>query len=292
MSFKPRGTYFYGRHKGFHIVIDTSNENKNIVGLYYSVSFENEKGMLHNFLDSKKSNSIIEQYDIDDKSLVVSFNSSNHMNYSIKNFMDDLAPLLIDLEGRQNCLKCDSQKNIKLYGIDNSISFLCDDCRDKMKTNIENQKNVPTNYLAGFIGSLIGALVGSLGWIILGYFNFYASIAGYAIAFTAFWGYSYMKGLNTNTGVAINIVSIVIAILFAEYMGIFLQFFKEVPDLTLILFMRATPNLLRDSQFMGSILPSLGLGFVFAGLGSYRLIKKMLLFSNEVRNVEFESLEV
>ena len=171
-----------------------------------------------------------------------------------------------------------------------TIKILCPACSGKVEHAITAERNRSGNYVMGFIGAFVGAMIGSLLWIGIGYIGFYASIAGYAIAYASFYGYSYVKGLNSKIGVAINVVSIVFALFLAEYIGIMLQILKEYPDLSIIQYLFATPALFSDPEFLTSILPNLGLGLVFAGLGSHKIIRSMLDSAQSREGLNFQAL--
>lgn len=146
---------------------------------------------------------------------------------------------------------------------------------------------MPNNYFPGILGSLVGALLGSVIWILIGLLNFYASIAGFAIAYASFHGYKVMKGKNTKIGVLINIAAILVAILFAEYIGVFIELTRQFPDLSFSRFLSATPILLKDNEFMVSVLPNLGLGLLFAALGCFRLIRGSLASARAKADIDF-----
>ena len=108
-------------------------------------------------------------------------------------------------------------------------------------------------------------------------------------AYSAFYGYNFGKGKATKTGAIINIIAIVFALLFAEYIGLFLAVQKEV-SLDFVSFVKFSPIFFADPVFIKSILPSLGLGFLFAGLGSYRIIKDMFTKANELSDISIERI--
>jgi len=139
----------------------------------------------------------------------------------------------------------------------------------------DSEDDVPgeNNYLQGALGSLIGAFAGSVLWFLIGMVGFYASIAGYAIAFCAFKGYKYMKGRFTRVAIVINIVAMLIAFLTVIYLSYFYQIHKTYPEISFSVFNMIFPGLLRDSEVLKEVLRDLALGLLFMGLGSYRVIK-------------------
>ncbi|HOT62987.1 MAG TPA: hypothetical protein PLU93_09000, partial [Treponemataceae bacterium] len=59
---------------------------------------------------------------------------------------------------------------------------------------------------------------------------------------------------------------VVFALFFAEYVGLYISLLKEYPGLEIMTFVLATPALFSDMEFLRAILPSLGLGLLFAVL--------------------------
>ena len=124
-------------------------------------------------------------------------------------FLKELSKVLSELKAKDVCFLCNKVKETEAYKFKDIPTFMCSECLENTKLNIERAKNEPNNYLTGFLGCILGALVGSLLWILIGYFNFYASIAGYFIAYCAFYGYNFGKGKATKVAAVINILAIV-----------------------------------------------------------------------------------
>ncbi len=251
-----------------------------------AISEKNED--LLKFLDEQKNSGKIKSFNVDGNLLSLTYALSDN-DSEFEYFLKDLSDILTKLEAKDVCFSCNKIKETNAYKINNKQSFLCDECVENIKNELEKANNEPNNYLKGALCSIIGALVGSGLWILIGYFNFYASIAGYFIAYCAFYGYNFGKGKATKIGAVINIFAIVFALLFAEYIGLFIDAKKEI-GLDFLSFIRLSPLLFSDISFIKSILPSLGLGFLFAGLGSYRVIKSIFTKANELSNISIERI--
>ncbi len=238
-----------------------------------------------------KNKHILENFSLDNNVLEAHFLVSNDYDV-LSGFVNGLTSQLKELNARNLCDSCGEPKMLEVFTLNHSVSMFCDTCSNKILQAIDEKKKQPNNYLLGYLGSLVGALAGSIIWIVIGLFGFYASIAGYAIAYASFWGYNFLKGKNSKVGVFMNIANIVLALFFAEYVGFFIQFMKEFPELDLVSFFSLTPVLLGDTEFLLPILPNLGLGLLFAGLGSFRIIKNTLDSASREEELTLVKVEV
>ena len=104
---------------------------------------------------------------------------------------------------------------------ENELRKITEEKKKSLFVESEDDNLGENNYIQGAVGSLVGALLGSVIWFLIGMVGFYASIAGYAIAFCAFKGYQLMKGKLTRVAVVINIVAMLIAFLAINYLSYF-----------------------------------------------------------------------
>ena len=290
LSFKSRNDFSYGIYNYYSTIVNRSREGDNEISIVYSVALPEAKGQLYDKLDKMKSVSILFDYVMREDSLILVFNLANEHKADAVETIKDISNMLKDMECRSSCLSCKESKESKLFAINESVSCLCSDCSRIIEDKINTEKNKSDRYIPGAIGALLGGLVGSIVWFIIGQLNFYASIAGYVVANAAFRGYNLFKGRQSKIGALITAVAILLSILFAEYAGIMNEFMTEYPELGFQGFIQLTPQLFSDSGFLSAILPNLGLGLVFAGLGSHKLIRGMFTNTRERKELLFESL--
>lgn len=258
------------------------------LALKTSCAVSGSKGDLFSFLDEQKKMGRVKTFSMDEDLLSLTY-SYGDSDFEFESFLKDLSALLTELESKDVCFSCSKTRETNTYKIKGVPTFLCSECAENFKMKMEKVNNEPNNYLTGTLCCIIGALLGSAAWILIGYFGFYASIAGYFIAYSAFYGYNFGKGKATKVGAIINIFAIIFALLFAEYIGLFLAVKKEA-GLDFLSFIKFSPVFFFDPEFIKSILPSLGLGFLFAGLGSYRIIKDMFIKANELSGISIERI--
>ena len=145
---------------------------------------------------------------------------------------------------------------------------------------MENQNNqealssntAPTyeseNFGLGLITALIGAGIATIPWIIIGYFGFTASYAGYLIGLGAFKGYIFGEKKASKKAFYLIIAFILVYIPLAQITTIGLMFVKEgfapIPSNFALLF--------ETEGIMGEIGINLAIGYLFAFLGTKNLL--------------------
>lgn len=110
------------------------------------------------------------------------------------------------------CDKCSMEKNADIYYVGNSSFYLCDDCLDQYKSDMRNAdweyKQIPTNYLSGFIGATLFSIPGILATVLFFIFlNRIAALSAMLYVYLGIKGYSKFKGKITPIGVSIIILS-------------------------------------------------------------------------------------
>ena len=240
------------------------------------------------FLDEEKNKGKVKTFNVNGNLLSITYALSNN-DSEFEYFLKDISDILTKLEAKDVCFSCNKVKETDSYKVKGEPTFLCYECVDNIKAEAEKEKNASNNYLTGALCCIIGALVGSGLWILIGYFNFYASIAGYFIAYCAFSGYNFGKGKATKIGAVINIFAIIFALLFAEYIGLFIGIRKEF-EIDFLSFVKLSPTFFSNPTFIKSLIPSLGFGFLFAGLGSYKIVKSIFTKANELSNNSIEKI--
>lgn len=291
-SFKKNCNYYCGKINDFFTsAVEISNAKADYVRVTFPCKINKPKGRLVDLLDNYKKNKIIENYSYTDTSFFIDF-SANCTGELAKDVLLETTTFLKELETNSICEICQNPEELFFYGTNKGPFILCPDCAEKTKNDLLAHKNRNTNYIKGFFGSLIGAIIGSAVWIILGLAGFYASIAGFAIAYAAFWGYNFMKGKGTKVGVVINIITILIASFFAQYIDIFLDLTRAYPEITFPVYVYNTPELFTDLAFLKSLLPSFLLGLLFAFLGSNKIIRTTLAVANQMGQAHIEKIEI
>lgn len=292
LGFKKVGNYCVGKVKnGFFSLVDSAAESSKVY-ITFGIGNNENKGQLFTFLDEYVKKEVIENYKMNSDNVEVLYDEKeiNDISYFIK----ELASKMDELEMKCECSNCEHTENLGFYSNGVVPLLLCDECGSNVISKIESENNAKNNYSTGFLFALIGALIGSVAWIVLGVIGFYASIAGYAISVGAFKGYSKAKGKLTGVGIAINIVAIAIGFLFAEYVGLYIEFCRNVDivDKSLDVFHRVMYILIMDSSsgFLKSVLLDVLLGLIFIVLGCHRIIRQHIMNVKAQKNFKVEKI--
>lgn len=289
MNFKNVGDSWIGKRGGYYYKVLEGDNAENAMNVAFSVNSDATKAAIVETLDELQARKIVAGYTVEDAAFRIAFNGSDPQ-YTLVDFLDGLSGKLSEAGARNVCESCGSQSFVDFYTNGATSNLLCAGCFRGIEDRLRKEADAPNRYAIGFLCSLIGALIGSVAWIAIGAIGFYASIAGYAIAFAAFKGYSMGKGKNTPVGIALTVVSIVVALAFAQYVGLFIEFFKEYPELTVPAFVYATPALFSDPELLRALLPDIGLGLLFAVLGTYRTIKSNLQVASASERLTVEKV--
>lgn len=272
----------------FFDVLDKQDSEDQLVISFIFAPNEN-KSKIFEYLDVLQSEKVISDYELNKNTITINFLESGTEKLNI--FLKKIADNLNNIGMECKCSNCDNTNDLNFYTNGSVSLLLCNDCANDVKTKLAEEEKRSSYYVKGFFASLIGALIGSIVWIILGAIGFIASIAGLAIAYCAFFGYSRFGGKVSKTGVILTVFSIVIAFLFAEYIGLGIDFIKAVDGATMLDYIFYTPVILSDVELIKSILPDLGFGVLFAFLGSNRTIRDNLNRAKAGTGFSFEKID-
>jgi len=289
LNFKQIGINRIGKIENYFFDIEDKQDSENELVISINFAPNEKKSKLFEYFDELQKRSLISEYTLDKKNITVLFVENAEL--TIEDFLKDIVLKNKEIDGKCICQNCDSTEALSFYSDGKNYSLLCEKCGTDVINKFENDRKKKGNYLKGFIFSLAGALIGSAIWILIGAFGFFASIAGLAISYCAFKGYEIAQGKFTRKGIILNVIAIVIAFVFAQYAGLFLDFFKEYPTMKISDFLYITPIFLRDLEFMKALLPNIGLGILFIFLGTYRMIINNYKSAKNTENITIEKVD-
>lgn len=274
----------WGDINSFGVIISIYNSNINI-----RISFDNRNNAEHikSILSKYKENNSISSFtrqafgvDIEIKNELIAD------NIQIKDFLENFTSELLDLKLSNTCTTCHEPSQITFIKINNQIINNCERCINKLESEISQVIGRPNNYILATIGAFLGAMIGSIAWIIIGYIGFVSSIGGVAIAYAAITGYDFFKGKQSKLKALILAVSIIFGVFFAEYIGVMMSSFKLDPSWTISLWIQQTPYLFLEDNLLNDMLPSIGMGLLFAGIGTFKMIKEIFTDKEIVPKLE------
>jgi hypothetical protein len=285
MNFLKNGDSWVGKYKGYFFKL---NETPDYVEILCTFSTNEIVSDLTDFLNGLQQDNSIGIYSLENNYCTIRYGDTQ--SKPILDLMSDLSSKFAQIGLHNKCERCNSFSFLDFYKKDTSTELLCDDCYRDVEKKAKAIEEMPSNYVAGLLSSFLGAMIGSVLWIVIGALGFYASIAGYAIAYMSFKGYDIAKGKKTITGILINVFSITTALLIAQYIGLYIDLLKEFPGFEVIQFLQITPLLFSNSEFVIGLLPNIGLGLLFALLGVYRTIKDNYHKAKSMQISKFEKI--
>lgn len=272
LGFKNVETALVGKFEGYFLSVRDKQDVEDQLEISISIADNPNKGTLFAALDALRDKNEIAKYSFNEEKILIDYIESVDSN--IEDFLADVTKALKEIDAVNVCDCCDETENLSYYANSNGVySLFCEKCGAKLIKDFEEDNNKRSNYIVAFVASLIGALIGSLLWILIGLAGFVASIAGYAIAFCAFKGYVLAKGKWSRLGIILNIVAILVAFLFAEFVGLYISLHKaDIGVENLQYYILWLKLYITDPEVITIILKDLGLGLLFIVLGSYRTI--------------------
>lgn len=283
LAFRTSGPAAWGERGGYWFSLETIGQGMLKLRTGVDGREESVRLQLDSWLAAAKAGGRLTEYTDKDGSVTASLQVGGVAPVDVDGLLNDLSAKLAELGLRSACFSCNTAVSAPPALVGSTAFGMCGACYEKaaaVAETVRQQRQMgPSSVARGFIGALAGGLVGSIAWIVLGVLGIYASIAGFAIAWAAITGYRLFKGgINTAAPIVIGAAAL-IAVLFGEAAGIVIQIIKagtaQGYDLGVAGAIRILPAMLGDGDTIRSLLPNLGLGLLFAGLGSWRLLSNL-----------------
>jgi hypothetical protein len=184
------------------------------------------------------------------------------------------------------CQNCGIQKEAEAYSIGNESKYICGDCLKKLEKNINNEyweyKELPANYLSGFIGALLFAIPGVIVTILFFVFlNRLAAVSTLVYIALGIKGYKLFKGKITPLGAFIVIIVGLIMIGVGTIAAYSILIFKEIKTIDMdllkqILKMPEVEKELRTNIILSYVVSSFFIVFqLFQMTKEWRFLKKI-----------------
>lgn len=290
-GFKQFDSEYIGKVNNYFFSIKDNQASEDLLYVTISIAPSESKNILFKYLDDLQKDNKIDDYELTKNEIKIALVEDSICTIDI--FLSDLSKVLEEIDAKNICNFCENTENIDLYVSSKVHSFLCQSCGEKLLTDLQEEKNIKPKYLLGFFASLVGALIGSVVWVVLGMLGFIASLAGYAIAYGAFYAYKKVNSKYTKLAIILNVVAIIIAFLFAQYSGIVFEVLREykADGITFSDAILYTNYLFTNKEFIVALLPDFGFGILFAFLGSFRTIKDNYTSAKEEENFYIEKVD-
>lgn len=224
---------------------------------------------------------------LDDAIVIIFRDSPGTMKY-IEKFFDWFFPLLNDAgaTGANICTQCGSALDDgdcwKQVGA--AAYHLHGRCAERMMETAaaqlqQSQLEDNGSYGSGFVGALLGGVLGSVVWGLVLTLGYLASVVGLLIGFLSERGYHLLHGRNGKGKLVILIVVLILSVILGTFLGECGIVYRALLDEGItptagevVTFLVMIVEL--EPAAMTEILANLGLGLLFALLGTYYMLKR------------------
>lgn len=279
----------FGIYRGYMM---SMQEGAGWKSLSIAARFENDDALnsAYELLNDKK---IMKEYRITDStitpsSVIISFLDNPGTMKKILEFMESFCDGLDSFcaKGVNYCSSCGQEFNSSsaVPAVMNDVVYLlhesCMDKDDETMQHLKDEKAKDGSTLLGLIGALAGALLGAIPWAVASYFGWFVSWFGFLIGIASQKGYELLKGKESRAKGFVIIVATVIGIIIAESVAIMVSigvmWTQEGYDFYLLdIVYSYAYALATDSSLLVAVLGEIALGFVFAALGIWSIIRNI-----------------
>lgn len=283
LGFVGKANNIYGNHEGYWFSIYPEGSSLHILtSLDYSK--KGKESSLHAFFDPIAKGYRI-TFRLDTPNVVhMQMKSSMTTKATVEKTLKLLGAATSSFRslGLANvCYNCGADGRHEAYRVGSVTAEVCPSCIMALDALFSSEKEtlkVSGNYLTGAIGAVLGALLGSVVWLLVSYFGFVASFAGFAIAYMAYYGYRLFKGKVGKGMPVILILAVLLAIFAANTIEIAYGLVTSEIGLTLGEALAIAPRAFFDNElfYVGEVWKNIALGLVFGILGSYGIIRRSM----------------
>lgn len=296
LGFRGKANNIYGDFEGYWFSIYTEGPLLHILtSLDYSG--EGKESALSNFLDSIKKGYRI-TFTLDHPNVVhIRMKSSMTTKATVekvKKLLGAVSSTFPSLSLANTCYNCGAGGRHEAYRVGSLTVEVCPSCitnLDALYTSEKETLKVSGSYVTGAIGAVLGALLGSVVWLLISYFGFVASFAGFAIAYMAYFGYRLFRGKVGKGMPAILFLAVILAIFAANTVEIAYGLISSEIGLSIGEAIAIAPRAFFDNElfYVGEVWKNVALGLVFGILGSYGIIRRSMDEAT-FKNFEIEKL--
>ncbi len=170
----------------------------------------------------------------------------------------------------------------EMYLVNGMAMQLHSGCLESLKGEFSErteQAKTTGNVLTGTVGAALGAIVGAIPWAIASFLGWFVAYLGFVISLASCKGYEILHGKETRIKGIIVLIMSVLAVVIAEYVAMLALIIKEFPGNPLGACISALNSvIIADKEIQAELIKNLVIGWLFAVLGMYPLIKS--IFTN------------
>lgn len=183
---------------------------------------------------------------------------------------------------KPGCNFCDSEGPLKAYMVSGTAVKICDDCASRLgeleSDGVSERKAGSGSYLTGTLGAASGAVMGAILWILVARLGFVSSLVGLIMAFLAKTGYEMLNGRKGRGKAVIIAVAVFLGVVGAVFTFYPIEIREALgPELPFSFWLQTVMiGFVNDSEVFWLIMKDLGIGLLFAVLGSYGIVSGIL----------------
>lgn len=176
------------------------------------------------------------------------------------------------------CSFCPATENLGYTEQDGRVMEVCGACHEKLQGIMEDfkaERAVTGSYSKGALGAVLGGIVGIVPWVLIGMLGYVAAISGFIMAWLSYKGYRLLGG---KLGRGMTWI-LILALIVLTYVGVITSvYFSAIVSggyaVTFESFAMFLMLPFSSNDYSGMLWGQLALGWLFAGLGSFGLIRR------------------
>jgi hypothetical protein len=220
----------------------------------------------------------------DGQSITITLQSSTVLKAEkAAEFIQEFSQFLSANGYRSECAFCSGNENLGYTVQDGRVMEACPACHEKFEnivTELKEEREQTGSYLRGAIGAVVGGIIGIIPWALIGLLGYIAAISGAIMAFLTYKGYLLFKG-KRGRGMLFIVIAVLIVFTYAavivnqtitDYQYLTGLGYYDIPVFELFGMELAAPFYPEDAGYLWA---QIGLGWLFAGLGSFLYLRNI-----------------
>ncbi len=233
-------------------------------------------GFIQSLLEDKK---LIKKASYENYSLRIEAIMSRRAKSNLNNLIDVLDRVIGFAQNNAYdtcCEICGELTNTSVHAINENTFLGCDDCYNKIITNLDeikaSVKSKKGNFITGLVGAIIGSLIGAALWVAVYALGYIATICGIVLAVCVIKGFELFGGKLNKLGICFTVIltiAMVYASTYIAYGYTIYDIFKDTDNIDIFTAIRSVTYFMKDyPEFSSSFYKDLVVGYIFTAIGT------------------------
>ncbi len=200
---------------------------------------------------------------------------------NVETLLNEFSAWLVQNGYYSGCSFCPATEELGYTEQGGRVMEACDECHQRLAGIVEEfkaERDTAGSYVKGALGAAVGGLIGIIPWVLIGMLGYVAALSGLIMSWLSYKGYQLAHGKRGKGMVWVLVVVLIvftyIGVMASTYVSIVNQAKDAGYELVdnafwIVLTLPFTPN-----EDVGVIWGQLAMGWIFAGLGSFGLIRR------------------